>query len=114
MVTPNDSPGVPLAHYRQHGADVLLTCIDCIDHRVLPLEALIDRLRARGLGDETTGVKTVAGFVTAPCGRCGGARFESRPNFAEIARGGTSLCRDSSGTAAVGVQRGLDVVLKQG
>ena len=88
MATRDDSPGVPLAHYRQHGADVLLTCIDCIDHRVLPLEALIDRLRARGLGDETTGVKAVAAFVAAPRRRCGGHRFESRPSFAEIAMGG--------------------------
>ena len=65
----------------------MLTCIDCIDHRVLPLEALIDRLRARGLGDETTGIKAVAAFVTEPCRRCGGGRFETRPSFAEIASG---------------------------
>ena len=85
-ITP-DSPGVPLAHYRQHGARVLLTCLECIDHRELNLEAVIGRLEARGLGDETTGVKAVAGFVEAPCRRCGGHRFESRPSFAEIARG---------------------------
>lgn len=85
MATTSDSPGVPLAHYRQHGANVLLTCIDCIDRRELSLEAVIARLEARGFGDETTGVKAVAGFVTEPCRRCGGGRFETRPHFPQRA-----------------------------
>jgi hypothetical protein len=67
---------------------VLLTCVDCIDRRELGLEALIARLEALGVGGETTGVKAVAGFVTTPCRRFGGQRFETRPSFAEIARAG--------------------------
>ena len=37
------APGVPLAHYRQHRADVNLTCRDCVLSRVYPLEAVISR-----------------------------------------------------------------------
>jgi hypothetical protein len=74
-------PGVPLAHYRQHDAGVCLTCLDCMHHRTLGLESVIRRLRVRGVGDQTTGIKAVASFVRAPCPRCGGERFESRPDF---------------------------------
>jgi len=79
---PSVDPGVPLAHYRQHdGAGVSLTCLDCLRHRAFPLEAVIARLKARGLGDERTGIRAVAGFVAAPCPTCGGSRFETRPHF---------------------------------
>ncbi len=36
---------------------------------------------ARGVGDETTGIRAVASYVRLPCPRCGGSRFESRPHF---------------------------------
>jgi hypothetical protein len=75
------APGVPLAHYRQHGAGVRLFCLDCLGHRDLPLEPVIARLKARGLGDSTTGIKAVAGFVSRPCPQCGGVRFETSPWF---------------------------------
>ena len=75
------NPGVPLAHYRQHDGAVLLTCLDCVHSRTLPLEAVISRLAARELGGEGTGITAVAGFVREPCPRCGGSRFETRPEF---------------------------------
>ena len=45
------------------------------------LEAVIERLRLRGIGGEETGIRAVAGFTREPCPRCGGKRFESRPYF---------------------------------
>lgn len=74
-------PGVPLAHYRQHGGTVRLTCLDCMRHRDLDLEAVVARLQARGVGGERTGIKAVAQFVTRGCSRCGGKRFETSPTF---------------------------------
>jgi hypothetical protein len=78
---PRAHPGVPLAHYRQHGAGVRLTCLDCMGHRDLPLEGVIKRLKVRGLGDDETGIRAVAGFVSAPCPTCAGRRFETAPAF---------------------------------
>ena len=66
-----DNPGVRLAHYRDHGAGVRLTCRDCQLHRDLPLEAVIARLEARGSGGGHTGIVELAGLVRAPCQRCG-------------------------------------------
>jgi hypothetical protein len=71
------TPGVPLAHYRQHNGGVTLTCLDCMEHRTFDLEAVIRRLEARGLGGENAGVKAVAGFVREPCPHCGRALRES-------------------------------------
>jgi hypothetical protein len=75
------SPGVALAHYRQHRAGVLLTCRDCHQHRSFKLEAVIERLKTRRIGDERTGIRALAVMVRQPCPRCGGRRFESRPDF---------------------------------
>lgn len=58
---PDFDPGVPLAHYRQHNASVRLFYLICQDERTLPLEAVIERLKARGLGEENTGIRAVAG-----------------------------------------------------
>jgi hypothetical protein len=76
-----DKPGVPLAHYRQHRAGVRLTCHNCQLHRDLPLEAVIERLKARGVGGERTGIVELSGLVRAPCPRCGGRRFVTAPAF---------------------------------
>jgi len=76
-----DPPGVPLAHYREHGAGVRLTCRDCQLNRDLPLEAVIARLEARGVGDAHTCIRSLAGLVRAPCRRCGGNRFVTAPAF---------------------------------
>jgi len=71
----------PLAHYREHpGVGVLLICTKCAKSRRLELEKVIDRLRARGLGDERTGIRAVAAFVEEPC-ECGKRSWETRPDF---------------------------------
>jgi hypothetical protein len=70
-------PGVSLAHYRDHGAGVRLTCLDCMAARDLELETVIRRIVARGVGDAGTGINAVATYVTDPCPRCAGRR--SRP-----------------------------------
>jgi hypothetical protein len=75
----NEDGGVELAHYRQHGFGVRLTCLGCMQHRDFALEAVIERLVARGVGDEHTGIRAVARFVRTPCARCGGVRFETTP-----------------------------------
>jgi hypothetical protein len=80
MATAPD-PGVPLAHYRQHGAGVMLICLRCQNGRTFGLEPVIRRLEARGLGGERTGIRAVAGFVREPCPSCGAGRFETRPAF---------------------------------
>lgn len=80
------NPGVPLGDYRKHGAGVLLTCLDCMQNRTFDLEVVIGRLEARGVGDASTGIRAVAAFIRAPCPRCGGKRFESRPDFRPVAR----------------------------
>jgi hypothetical protein len=90
MMSADFNPGVPLAHYRQHDGAVLLTSLDCVHRRTLPVEAVISRLTARGLGDEGTGLRAVAGFVREPCPRCGGSRFETRPEF-WVGRSGAAL-----------------------
>ena len=56
-------------------------CLDCMNHRTFDLEAVIARLAVRGVGGAQTGIKAVASFVRAPCPRCGGERFDSRPHF---------------------------------
>lgn len=86
-VPPVDA-GVPLAHYRRHDGAVWLICLDCVQGRLLPLEGVISRLVALGVGDERTGIRAVAGFVDRPCPRCGGRRFETRPAFQVHKNGG--------------------------
>ena len=80
---PDDhDPGVPLSHYRDHpGTGVLVTCIGCQRHEVLDLEATIKRLKVRGYGDESTGIRAVGGFIRRACPQCGGTRYETRPHW---------------------------------
>lgn len=86
MRDPADDPGVPLGHYRDHLADVRLYCRDCSLSRDLPLEAVIARLRARGVGGENTGVRKVARYIRKQCPRCQGSRFETLPAFRSAKR----------------------------
>ncbi len=81
MSVTSEPPGVPLDHYRQHHVGVRLTCLNCLSRRTIPLEPLIARLKKRGVGDEHTGIKAVAGLVARPCPDCGGSRFDSSPAF---------------------------------
>jgi hypothetical protein len=66
-------------------AGVLLDCRDCQLHRSFGLEAVIERLARRGLDGERTGIKALAGLVRQPCPRCGGWRFDARPDFPRAA-----------------------------
>lgn len=78
---PEADDGVPLAHYREHQADVILECRGCKRVRLVPLEALIARLDRQGLPGAEVGVRAAARYVKRPCPRCGGTDFESRPHF---------------------------------
>jgi hypothetical protein len=40
---------------------------------------VVERLKARGLGDERTGIRAVASLAERPCARCGRMRWETRP-----------------------------------
>ncbi|MBI1682397.1 hypothetical protein [Caulobacter hibisci] len=73
--------GVPLAHYRQHKADVLLDCDNCMLSRSIPLEIVIERLNARGLDGENVGIREVARYTKGPCPRCGKRAWSTRPDF---------------------------------
>lgn len=75
-------PGVPLAHYRRHKADVLLDCDNCALSRTLPLERVIARLNARGLDGENVGIRAVARYTLGACPRCGKRAWSTRPAFA--------------------------------
>jgi hypothetical protein len=77
---------VPLGAYRALGAGVRITCRDCKLHRDLPLEGVIQRLEARGVRGERTGIVALAALVRRPCARCGGTRFVTGPAFAPAAR----------------------------
>jgi hypothetical protein len=78
-----DPRGVPLVHYRQHGAGVRLTCAGCMFHRDLPLEPIIARLEARGVGGAGTGMVELAHLLRQTCPRCGGRQFTTAPAFAD-------------------------------
>lgn len=74
---------VPLAHYRQFERcrGVRLTCLGCMGARDVPLEVVIARLEARGVGGAQTGIKDVAKFVREPCDQCGRTTFDTSPAF---------------------------------
>lgn len=72
-------PGVPLRHYRQHGAGVEAHCNRCALTKTFDLEKVIAGLKARGLGDESTGVRQVARTFSKPCERCGAKAWTTRP-----------------------------------
>lgn len=74
--------GVELAHYLLDGrCCVRFSCMGCQMARDFPVQQVIDRLKARGLGGERTGIRAVARFVEKPCPRCNGFRFETTPGW---------------------------------
>ena len=79
----DNDPGVPLAHYLQHHpeAGVRFTCDACQASHDVPVARVIERLKARGLGDERTGIRAVAKLAAQPCARCGAMRWETRPGW---------------------------------
>lgn len=76
-------PGVPLGHYLQHhpSSTVRFHCDGCQASHDVPVEQVVERLKARGLGGEDTGVREVAKFSTRPCARCGAMKWVTRPAF---------------------------------
>jgi len=80
---PDTDPGVPLSHYvaNHPTAGVRFTCEACQASHDVPVADVVARLRARGLGDEQTGIRAVASFAERPCQRCGAMRWSTRPAF---------------------------------
>ena len=82
MTRPDDDPGVPLDHYRQHaGCGVRFCCQACAWSADVALEAVIARLERRRLGDARTGIRAVARLSHRPCPRCGAQAWDTRPAF---------------------------------
>lgn len=74
------NPGVPLARYlADPEMGVRFECLACIDSFDVPTAEVVEKLKARGLGDERTGIKAVGWLSTTPCRRCGAVRWETRP-----------------------------------
>lgn len=79
MADPSD-PGVPLAQYLHDPVmGVRFECLACQNSFDLPTADVVAKLKARGLGDENTGVRELARIATKPCRRCGAMRWETRP-----------------------------------
>jgi hypothetical protein len=78
-----DDPGVPLAHYLNdhQGAGVRFYCRACHASHDVPVGRVVERLKARGLGGEETGVRAVARLADQPCARCGAMKWETTPAF---------------------------------
>jgi hypothetical protein len=78
-----DDPGVELAHYRDHhpAAGVSFYCCACHAHHDVPVARVIERLKARGIGGERTGVREVGRLADQPCAKCGAVAWETRPSF---------------------------------
>jgi hypothetical protein len=77
-----DTPGVPLGRYRSFGPRMAVEfrCRACDVWFEVPLEDVIARLQARGVGGPETGVREVGALAERPC-RCGSLRFATRPAF---------------------------------
>ena len=83
---PATPPGVSLGAYRANRADVLLTCLDCFWRQTIDRERLIARLEARRVGDERTGIKAVAQFVTRACPAAVGGGSTHARRFSDLQR----------------------------
>lgn len=80
--------GVPLGAYRRNfdGFGVRFICTACQASHDVPIERVLARLQARGLGGEATGIRDVARRAARPCRRCGAMRWETRPAFPSFAK----------------------------
>lgn len=72
-------PGVPLSKYDPESFGVRFDCSSCRDSFDVPLLEVIDRLKARRIGDEHTGIRAVATLSTKPCSRCGAVKWMTMP-----------------------------------
>ena len=80
MGSRNTGRSVPLAHYFEHaGCGLLLICLRCEQSRRFALRDIIARLERRRIRADLLGIQDVARYVRAPCPRCGGTKFASRP-----------------------------------
>lgn len=77
----SSDPGLLLSYFRQHGANIELHCGKCALFKVVPLEATIERLNARGLDGENVGIVELARYVRQACERCGAKDWTTRPAF---------------------------------
>lgn len=77
------TPGVPLSHYLDHhpACGVRFTCLSCMAHHDVPIADVLARLKARGMGDERTGIKQIGLMSTQPCARCGKVTWDTAPDW---------------------------------
>jgi hypothetical protein len=84
MGSRNPGRSVPLAQYFQHaGCGLLVTCLnrDCLLNRRFEIPEVVTRLAARGVAVHDLGIQEVARYIRSPCPRCGGLKFETRPDW---------------------------------
>lgn len=79
---PDNDPGVSLATYLAHPTPVGVRfhCMGCHASHDVPIPEVIERLRARKLGDGSTGIREVARLADRAC-RCGAVRWVTTPAF---------------------------------
>ena len=77
-----DPAGVPLAHYLgDPDMGVRFECLTCMASFDVATADVVARLKASGLGDEQTGVRSLARIAKRPCARCGATNWETRPAY---------------------------------
>jgi hypothetical protein len=82
MGSRNPGRSVPLVQYFAHGGcGLLVTCRGCLLNRRFEIPEVVTRLAARGVAVHDLGVQEVARYIRTPCPRCGGADFETRPDW---------------------------------
>jgi hypothetical protein len=83
MKPPTFDPGIPLAYYLANHPDgvVDLACAYCFYRRHIPFERMVEELKARGIGDEQTGIIAVGGLMKGICPKCEGTRWQSWPKL---------------------------------
>jgi len=81
MKPPAPEPGIPIAYYLANHPEtaVELACAHCNNRKVVPFAEMVEQLKARGLGDENSGILEIGPMMKAPCMRCEGVRWVSRP-----------------------------------
>ena len=82
MGSRNTGRSVPLKHYFEHaGCGVWVDCRGCQLCRRFEIPEIIARLERRGVRAAEVGVQDLARYIRAPCPRCGGEKFDTRPAF---------------------------------
>lgn len=83
MKPPPFEPGIPISFYLANHPDGVLhlSCRTCFYSMTYPFERIVEELKARGLGDENTGVLAVGPMMQGLCPGCEGRRWVSRPKL---------------------------------